>query len=98
MIDFNRPGRMLSGSKRNIPGHIRVFNANVCVKSVGKIWFGDLDLTTDDSDMRALASERNETIYVLREHHARFANETKPLWALFVAQYHPDGRVVLGQP
>lgn len=90
-IDFTSPGRMISGSKTAPKGHVCVFNANVCIKSKGKIWFGDLDLTTDAAELERLAAEKGETIYILREKDARFMNEVKPLYENAVATIKPNG-------
>lgn len=86
-IDFNRPGRMLSAGKREPKGHVCVWNANVCTRSKGKIWFGDLDLTADEADLKAFAVREGETVYVLRERDGRFTNEVKPLLDNAVAKY-----------
>jgi hypothetical protein len=88
-IDFSRPGRMLSSSKRDPKGQVCVWNANVCTKSRAKIWFGDINLTTDEADLKALATKEGETVYVLREMDARFTNEVKPLLDQAVARYEP---------
>lgn len=78
--DFYRPGRMISSYKIEPKGHVCVFNANICIKSRGKIWFGDLDLMIDADKLKALAKSIGETVYVLRERDARFANEANPLY------------------
>lgn len=93
-IDFTRPGRMISGTKHSPAGHVCVFNANICTRKAGKIWFGDLDLTTDADDLKRLAAEKNETIYVLREMDARFMNEGAPLLDRAVATVSPDGEIL----
>jgi hypothetical protein len=90
---FFYQGRMISGSKTAPKGHVCVFNANICTKSKGKIWFGDLDLTMDVEHLKKLAAKEGETIFVLRERDARFDNEAKPLLANAVARYEPDGSV-----
>lgn len=74
-------GRMISGSKsgymeRN-PGNKVVFNANIVIKSRGKVWYGDLDLTKDLEDLRFVAFDLKEPLYVLREMDARFENENQ---------------------
>lgn len=92
-IDFTSPGRMISGNKTSPKGHICVWNANICVKSRGKIWFGDLDLMTDAAELMRLATETGEDVYVLREHDARFMNEAKPLYENAVAKIAPGGLV-----
>lgn len=89
MIDFNSMGRMLSGTKISRKGEICVYNANVCLKSVGKIWFGDLDLARDAEDLKRLPNEKGETVYVLREMDARFKNESAPKFDKAVATFAP---------
>lgn len=89
---------MISGSKREPKGHVCVFNANICIRSAGKIWFGDLDLTDDADDLRRLAAEKGEDIYVLREKDARFMNEARPLFEEAVARYTPSGVVISTDP
>lgn len=88
-IDFKRPGRMISGGKTSPKGHVCVFNANLCTRKGGKFWFGDLDLTTDAEDLKRLAAEKGEPIYVLRERDARFQNEAQPLFENAVAVVLP---------
>lgn len=95
MIDFTRPGRMISGSKKGPKGHVCVFNANVCTKSRGKIWFGDLDLMDDAEDLRKLAASEGEEIYVLYEMDGRFPNEAKPLLHKSVARIAPGGQITV---
>jgi hypothetical protein len=90
MIDFTRPGRMISAGKKSPAGHVCIFNANVCTRSAGKIWFGDIDLTTDAADLQRLANEKGEAVYVLREHDARFENERAPKFANAVAVIEPE--------
>lgn len=85
MIDFTRPGRMISASKIGPKGHVCVFNANVCSKSRGKFWFGDLDLMADAAELEKLAAEEGEDIYVLREMDARFDSEASPRFDRAVA-------------
>lgn len=93
--DFFYTGRMISGSKTAPKGHVCVFNANICTKTKGKIWFGDLDLTTDEKRLQAFAKKQGETLYILRERDARFDNEKKPLLENAVAMYEPDGSVCI---
>jgi hypothetical protein len=75
-------GRMISGSKSGYdkahPGNVVVFNANVCTRSQGKIWFGDLDVTKDEAMLTSLAQALGEDVFVLREHDARFETEATP--------------------
>ena len=97
MIDFSRPGRMISGSKTAPKGHVCVFNANVCSKSRGKFWFGDLDIAADAADLRRLAAKEGEEIYILREMDGRFMNEAKPLLHKSVARVAPDGSITVDE-
>jgi hypothetical protein len=94
-IDWGCPGRMISGNKRGPDGHICVFNANVCTRGRGKIWFGDIDLTVDAEDLKALAAEQNDTVYVLREHDARFVTESNPRFDWAVAVVEPNGEIII---
>ena len=94
-INFKHPGRMISGIKKAPKGHVCVFNANVCIKSAGKIWFGDLDLTTDVNDLARLATEKGETVCVLRERDARFTTESAPLFDKAVATISPEGMMTM---
>ena len=74
-------GRMISQSKSSyldrFPNNDVVFNGNVCIES-GKIWFGDLDITKSEEQIKALAEALGEPVYVLREMDARFNNESSP--------------------
>lgn len=75
-------GRMISASKsryRDIfPNNNAIFNANIVIKSRGKIWYGDLDLTLESERLQKIATELGEPLYVLREMDARFENEDRP--------------------
>ena len=84
-------GRMISGSKISPKGHVCVFNANLCTKSKGKFWFGDLDLTKDLEQLKLAAHEQGEDVYVLREHDARFQTEANPRFEEAVARIEPSG-------
>jgi hypothetical protein len=74
--------RMISGSKsgykEKYPDHKVVFNANIVIKSRGKVWYGDIDLTLDREDLRFIANDLKEPLYVLYEMDARFENENQP--------------------
>lgn len=93
VIDFTQPGRMISGNKTCPKGHVCVFNANVCTKTRGKIWFGDLDISADAKELTRLAVEQGEEVYVLREIDARFRNEAAPKFEKAVARIQPDGMI-----
>jgi hypothetical protein len=76
-------------------GHVCVFNANLCSKSRGKFWYGDIDITADAADLRAIAASEGEEIYILREMDGRFDNESKPLLDKAVARVRPDGTITV---
>lgn len=64
-------GRMISGSKsgyrsRN-PENLIVFNARVAILGEGVIWWGDLDITKDESDLKSVSEEIGKPLYVLYE-------------------------------
>jgi hypothetical protein len=75
-------GRMIAGSKstyrKNFPKNLTLFNANVVVEGLGKVWHGDLDLTRDEALLVRLAELTDREVYVLQEMDGRFANEEKP--------------------
>ena len=84
-------GRMLSGSKTSPKGHLCIFNANLCTKSKGKFWFGDIDLMDDLERLTLAAHEQGEDVYVLRERDARFQTADKPAFENAVARIEPSG-------
>lgn len=75
-------GRMIAGSKstyrKNFPKNFVLFNANVVVEGLGKVWHGDLDLTRDEALLVRLAELTDREVYVLQEMDGRFENEEKP--------------------
>ena len=89
------PGRMISMSKSayvdSKKTSVPIFNANICTKESGKIWFGDLDVTLDKEKLSALATGMGQDIYVLRELDARFENEEHPRLDQFVIVFKADG-------
>lgn len=91
-IGFNF-GRMIAESKRTYrdqhPKNLVVFNANICTREDGKIWFGDVDITLDEPALKKIAKKLGKRIYVLWEMDARFDTESSPLFGEFV--YATDG-------
>ena len=69
------PGRMISGSKHAPEGHLAVFNGNIITEKYGKIWYGDLNITKEFDQLKDIADEIQQDLYILREHDARFENE-----------------------
>jgi hypothetical protein len=91
---FFRIGRMMSSSKSGYfnaypEGH-PVFNANLGVRSTGKIWWGDLDLVRDKARLVELAKALGEDVYILREHDGRFENEAEFLFDRAVIVISPS--------
>ena len=84
MISASKSGHKAKGDKPV------VFNANICTKEHGKIWYGDLDVNRSISYLQGLAKEMGVTIYVLREMDARFQNEAKPLFENAVFTITPE--------
>lgn len=76
------PGRMIYGSKsgymKAYPDNFPIFNANIITESGGKVWYGDVDIKLDQDNLRKIAEQLPEPIYILSEHDARFENEDKP--------------------
>lgn len=75
-------GRLIGSSKSNYlckhPNDTVIFNANIVIKKVGKIWFGDININEDKTTLVKIANELNQDLYILREYDARFENESKP--------------------
>ena len=59
--------------------NISIFNANVFMKDVGKVWYGDLNLTEDYVTLKSIAESLDTTLYVLWEMDGRFGEEKKPI-------------------
>ena len=79
---LGRESRLIAGSKstykKTYPKNLVVFNANVVVEGLGKVWHGDLDLTRDEALLVRLAELTDREVYVLPEMAARFENEKSP--------------------
>ena len=75
--------RMIGGSKsiyrKERPKDLVIFNANVFMKDVGKVWYGDLNLTEDYVILKSIAESLDTTLYVLWEMDGRFGEEKKPI-------------------
>lgn len=72
-------GRMISAYKQAPKGHLAVFNANLIHPTLGKIWFGDLNITKEGEKLKRIASKFNTTLYVLREMDCRFDTENEDI-------------------
>lgn len=102
-VHLGHQGAMISASKSGYraanPKNLVIFNANVIVingKEYSKIWYGDLDVTKSNKQLRSLAESLDRTVYVLREMDARFENEENPLIDKFAFAVLPDGKEILG--
>ena len=77
------PARMIGGSKsiyrKEHPKDLAIFNANVFMKDVGKVWYGDLNLTEDYVILKSIAESLDTTLYVLWEMDGRFGKEKRPI-------------------
>jgi hypothetical protein len=75
--------RMIGGSKsiyrKEHPKDLIIFNANVFMKDIGKVWYGDLNLTQDYIILKSIAESLDTTLYVLWEMDARFGKEKKSI-------------------
>jgi hypothetical protein len=75
--------RMLSGTKwgyqERHPEDLIIFNANVLMKDMGKVWYGDLNLTQDYMLLKSIADSLDTTLYILWESDGRFGEENKPI-------------------
>lgn len=79
-----------SGYRRNHPDHLVVFNSNVCLEQ-GKVWWGDFDLTRDESKLLALSERTGQIVYLLYEYDGRFRNEERPQLDEAVYSVTPTG-------
>jgi len=75
--------RMIAGSKSAYKGSkskdLIIFNANVFMKDMGKVWYGDLNLTEDYKILKKISDSLDTTLYVLWEMDGRFGKEKKPI-------------------
>lgn len=85
-----RCGRMMAPHKFAPEGQTCVWNANLVTKEQGKIWYGDINLTTEGLYVADLAEELEETIYVLREMDCRFDTTDAPDLSLAVEVFRPQ--------
>jgi len=78
-------GRMLSANKKlRNKDNIVIWNANVLTETNGKVWYGDLNLTTEADKLKRVAEQAGEPLFVLREMDCRFGTERERLpWNLY---------------
>ena len=75
--------RIITGSKSvyksSKPKDLIIFNANVFMKDMGKVWYGDLNLTEDYVILKSIAESLDTTLYVLWEMDGRFGKEKRSI-------------------
>ncbi len=85
---------MISESKSEYhtrhPDNLVIFNANLCTKEHGKIWYGDLDVTLSKDRLQQLATNLGCRLYVLHEMQARFNNADAPVFKKPAAVFYPN--------
>lgn len=78
-------GRMITASKSSYrkqnPDNLVVFNANIIMR-IGKVFYGDLDITKDYEILKEISKCLDTTLYVLWEMDARFGAEQQSIDAL----------------
>jgi len=84
---FGSCGKLLSSSKSALG---IIYNGNIIIEGCGKVWYGDFRLI-DESKLQEIANTINKTIYLLREHDARFENEANPKLEKAVFTLKPKG-------
>lgn len=76
-------GRMISSSKstycKEHQGDLVIFNANIITKTHGKVWYGDLNVNEDFDNLKNVADQIDEDLYILMEGDARFGYEKQPI-------------------
>lgn len=60
-------------------GDLVFFNSNIIIRSVGKIWYGDLNINLDFDNLKEIADVLNEDLYILMEGDARFGYENESI-------------------
>lgn len=79
-------GRMIAQSKSDYckkhQKDLVIFNANILTKNHGKIWYGDLNVTLDFDNLKNVADQIGEDLYILMEGDARFGNENSSIETL----------------
>ncbi len=87
-----------SGYRSRFPKSIAIFNANIVAEypqhsndgKFEKVWYGDIDITTDEVALRKIALALGKKIWVLPEMAARFENENDPQIGQYV--FMTDGK------
>ena len=61
--------------RKSNPSHTILFNANIATIEDGKIWWGDIDLTSDREVLTEIARDMGKDLYIVPELEGRFENE-----------------------
>jgi len=76
-------GRMIAANKSNYckehQGDLVIFNANIITEKYGKIWYGDLNINEDFDNLKNVADQIGQDLYILIEGEARFGYENRPI-------------------
>lgn len=76
-------------------GHLLIYNSNICVKNLGKVWSGDLDFTADEGKLKKLARKLNLSFYILKELDSKFDTELNPAFEKSLIKVTPH-KIYLG--
>lgn len=87
-------GRMLSGSKQAPKGQRVFWNGNIYDSSGRKLWYGDINLTTEMKTLERIVEVLEEPIYVTAEQPFRWDVQTAESLEKHVKLDGPDARVV----
>ena len=91
-------GAMLGASKSAYAdlhkNDLVIFNANICTKEFGKVWWGDLNVTKSQKHLHKLADDAGVDIYVLNEMDARFQFEAAPQLHKAMVVFQPGTKEV----
>lgn len=70
-LKFAPKGRMIGASKGNYrfkhPERLVVFNSDIRIPGIGKVWYGDVDFTKDYKALKSLAKALDSVFYVCYE-------------------------------
>ncbi len=92
------PASLITGSKGQYcydnPRNLTIFNANVCIASLGPVWHGDLDLTLSYQKINELAKKLGENVYVFHESWPSISNPLE-FEKNFIYKVNPQGQMEL---
>lgn len=87
-------GPSKSGYASSHKNDLVIFNANICTKQHGKIWYGDLNVTKSQDHLYTLTDDVGEDLYVLYEMDARFQFEDDPQFHKAAVIFKPGTKEV----